>query len=254
MLKVLDLFSGIGGFSLGLERTSGFETIAFCEIDPFCQKVLAKHWPGVPVFSDIKELDSDTKETIPHPDIITAGFPCQPFSQAGRRKGADDERYLWPEIERLTRILRPRYVILENVPGLLSINDGREFGIVVGQLSEIGYRVEWQVIPASSIGAAHLRNRVFIVAYPAGQRCAKAKVFNRKYLESVTEKARGGWSGRYTNGSSGKLFKVPNTGALRVVDGLSEGVDESRIKALGNAVVPQVVQFIGECIIDFEYF
>lgn len=98
-LRVLDLFSGIGGFSLGLERTGGFETVAFCEIDPYCRKVLKKHWPNVPCFEDVTKLKG---EDIDGPvDVITGGFPCQPFSHAGKRRGAEDDRHLWPEVDRL---------------------------------------------------------------------------------------------------------------------------------------------------------
>lgn len=166
--RVLDLFSGIGGFSLGLERTGGFETVAFVEINPFCQQVLAKHWPTVPQFGDVKHVTLETlrERGIDGISVITAGFPCQPFSQAGKRKGADDERFLWPDIIRLVREIRPRYLILENVPNLLSLNDGFEFGIILGELAQSGYDAEWQVLSAAAFGAPHLRERLWIVAYP----------------------------------------------------------------------------------------
>jgi DNA (cytosine-5)-methyltransferase 1 len=117
-MNVLDLFSGIGGFSLGLERTNGFKTIAFCEIDPFCRKVLAKHWPGIPIFDDITKLNRGDLDGIGEVDVICGGFPCQPVSCAGKRKGDRDERWLWPEFYRVVCLVKPRWVLVENVPGL----------------------------------------------------------------------------------------------------------------------------------------
>jgi DNA (cytosine-5)-methyltransferase 1 len=114
-LKLLDLFSGIGGFSLGLERTGGFETVGFCEIDPFCQKVLRKHWPNVPIYEDVRTIDA-----IPA-NVISGGYPCQPFSTAGKRGGAEDDRHLWPEMYRIVKASRPEWVIAENVAGHISM-------------------------------------------------------------------------------------------------------------------------------------
>src|SRR3990167_7230120 len=114
MLRVLDLFSGIGGFSLGLERTGGFRTIAFCEIEPYCRAVLKKHWPDVPCFTDVRTLTACDVGAV---DLICGGYPCQPFSEAGKRLGAQDDRHLWPEYLRLIQELRPTWVIGENVAG-----------------------------------------------------------------------------------------------------------------------------------------
>lgn len=188
-LKVLDLFSGIGGFSLGLERTGGFSTVAFCEIDPFCQKVLKKHWPDVPIYNDVRELNYDGPV-----DVITGGFPCQPFSCAGRREGVNDDRHLWPVMFRLIEEHRPAWVIGENVAGFATMGfpdcpveveskkidrtaDQDRFEIVFTQqermlldeccegLEKIGYQVQPFIIPACGIGAPHRRDRIWIVAW-----------------------------------------------------------------------------------------
>lgn len=167
MFKVLDLFSGIGGFSLGLERTGGFETVAFCEIEPYCQKILKKHWPKVPCYEDIRTLTAEQlrRDGI-RPDIITGGFPCQDISTAGKQAGITGERSgLWSELCRLIGELRPRYAILENVSALISGNHGQWFGKILGDLAEVGFDAEWHCIPASAIGAPHRRDRVWIIAY-----------------------------------------------------------------------------------------
>ncbi|WP_198665045.1 DNA cytosine methyltransferase [Tropicimonas sp. IMCC34011] len=174
-LRVLDLFSGIGGFSLGLERTGGFETVAFCEIEPFPRRVLAKHWPGVPCYEDVRTLTADAldRDGI-GVDVITGGFPCQDLSVAGRRAGLNGERSgLWSEIVRLIRELSPSYVIVENVANLLSgpsEQRGGWFGRVLGDLAECGYDAEWENIPAAALGAQHRRERVWIVAYASQDR------------------------------------------------------------------------------------
>ena len=159
MLTVLDLFSGIGGFSLGLERTGGFRTVAFCEIDPYCRKVLNKHWPEVPCYDDIRELRLPTEFA----DVVCGGFPCQDISTAGKGAGITGERSgLWVEMCRVIGEVRPRYAIVENVSALL----GRGLGTVLGDLAQIGYDAEWHCIPASAVGAPHRRDRIWIVAYP----------------------------------------------------------------------------------------
>src|SRR6185312_1598473 len=165
-LKVLDLFSGIGGFSLGLERTGGFETVAFCEIDPFCRRVLAKHWPGIPIYDDIRELTAARlRDDGIVPDVLCGGFPCQDISCAGSRRGIDGERSgLWSEYARLIGEIRPRYVIVENSDDLVI----RGLGRVLGDLASLGYDAEWHCIPAAAVGADHWRDRTWIVSYPNG--------------------------------------------------------------------------------------
>jgi DNA (cytosine-5)-methyltransferase 1 len=189
-MNVLDLFSGIGGFSLGLER-AGMRTVAFCEIDPYARAVLARHWPGVPIFDDVRALtaetlayrqgsgrgpgwsrglDSSSAWKLQHAfrvDVICGGFPCQDISNAGKRAGIDGERSgLWSEFARIIGEVRPRYVIVENVAALL----GRGIERVLGDLAALGYDAEWHCIPASAVGAPHRRDRVWIVAYPGCER------------------------------------------------------------------------------------
>ena len=163
-MKVLDLFSGIGGFSHGLDKV-GFKTVAFCEMDKYCKLVLQKHWKGVKIYNDVKELKGEEiiKEhgTI---DIVVGGFPCQPFSIAGARKGTDDNRHLWPEMFRIIKELKPRWVIGENVRGIVSIQNGMVFENVCTDLEGEGYEVRAFNIPAAGVGAPHRRERIWIVA------------------------------------------------------------------------------------------
>jgi DNA (cytosine-5)-methyltransferase 1 len=165
-LKLLDLFSGIGGFSLGLESTGFFETIAFVEKDKFCQKVLKKNFNNIPIEEDIRNVRGSNYAA----DIITGGFPCQPFSVAGKRKGTDDDRYLWDETIRVVAECKPSWFIGENVEGLININNGVVLRQVQTDLEEQGFQVQCLVIPAAGIGAWHQRKRVWIVAYSDSNR------------------------------------------------------------------------------------
>ena len=160
-LKLLDLFSGIGGFSLGLESTGFFETIAFVEKDKFCRKVLKKNFNNIPIEEDIRNVKGSNYAA----DVITSGFPCQPFSVAGKRKGTDDDRYLWDETIRVVAECKPSWFIGENVEGLININNGLVLRQVQTDLEEQGFQVQCIVIPASGIGAWHQRKRIWIVAY-----------------------------------------------------------------------------------------
>ena len=167
-MKVLDLFSGIGGFSLGLER-AGMTTVAFCEIEPFCRQVLAKHWPGAPIYDDVRFLTGERlRADGVVPDLICGGFPCQDISVAGRGAGLSGERSgLWFEYLRVIEETRPRWVVIENVPALRS----RGLDVVLGGLAALGYDAEWHCVPASAVGAPHRRDRVWLVANAdAGQR------------------------------------------------------------------------------------
>ena len=165
-LKILDLFSGLGGFSLGLERTGHFETVAFCDNDKYCNLVLQKHWKGVKIYNDVKEITKEKliADGIQLPDIITGGFPCQPFSVAGKQAGTDDDRHLWPVMFRIIQELTPRWVIGENVKGLTNIQDGVVFETVCSDLEGEGYEVRAFNIPAAGVGAPHRRERIWIVA------------------------------------------------------------------------------------------
>jgi DNA-cytosine methyltransferase len=164
--KILDLFSGLGGFSLGLERTGHFETAAFCDNDKFSKLILDKHWKGVKIYDDVREITKEKfkEDGIPFPDIITGGFPCQPFSVAGKQKGTSDDRHLWPEMFRIIKAFKPRYVIGENVRGIINIQDGVVFETVCTDLESEGYEVQPFIIPAAGVGAPHRRERVWIVA------------------------------------------------------------------------------------------
>ena len=185
-LKVIDLFSGIGGFSLGLHSTDIFETIKFVEFDKFCQRVLKKNFPNVPIEGDIRNVKGEEFEA----DVITGGFPCQPFSVAGRQKGTDDNRYLWPEMFRLIKEVKPEFVIGENVQGLVNLQNGMVLRQVQDDLEAEGFEVQCFLIPASGIGAWHRRNRVWIVGHSKTNGLLKAEYVSntkRKRLEGHNE-------------------------------------------------------------------
>jgi len=173
-MKILDLFSGIGGFSLGLESTGHFETTAFCEIDKFCKLILNKHWKGKKIYDDVKAITKEKfkEDGIDFPDIITGGFPCQPFSVAGKQQGTSDSRHLWPEMFRIIKDFSPRWVIGENVKGLTNIQDGMVFETVCSDLEGEDYEVRTFNIPAAGVQAPHRRERLWIVAH--------AKRFNER--------------------------------------------------------------------------
>ncbi len=264
-LRVLDLFSGIGGFSLGLERAGGFETVAFCEIEPYCRKVLAKHWPHVPCYDDVRTLTADTlaRDGIAV-DIICGGFPCQDLSAAGNQAGMDGTRSgLWSEIARLMGEIRPRFAIVENVTALLSgpsERPGQWFGRVLGDLAALGYDAEWHCIPASSVGAHHRRDRVWIVAYSGeihgGDALPDARAFGcertatnaklaRHIRSAVSDLDVGIW-----NREPEQTARVVESGLGGMANGVPFRVD--RIAALGNAVVPQIPELIGKAIMQAE--
>ena len=253
----MDLFSGIGGFSLGLKRAGGFRTVAYCEIDPYCQKVLqARMFDGsldtAPICRDVRALDGRALTGIV--DVICGGFPCQDISIVGKRVGIDGERSgLWREIARLVREIRPRYVFVENVAALLT----RGIERVLGDLASSGYDAEWDVIPARAVGAPHLRERVWIVAYPGSGRGSEDDVRPGRYASRVRGQALGDSASERLQ--DGAIFQVGRQEAQpqpersgwwatepavgRVAHGVPSRVD--RLSALGNAVVPQVVEWIG---------
>lgn len=242
-MKVLDLFSGIGAFSLGLER-AGFSTVAFCEIDPFCRRVLAKHWPEVPCYDDIRHLTAArlAADGIA-PDLICGGFPCQDISVAGRGAGIGGERSgLWSEFARLIGEIRPRYALVENVAALL----GRGLGDVLGDLAALGYDAEWHCISAADLGACHARDRLWLAAYPSAMR----------RQERLGRQA--GW-GRFARswllGSASSWLAPTNDNEIRsefvrVLDGVANRVD--RLGSLGNSLVPQIPELIGRAIAEQE--
>jgi len=182
-VKHLDLFSGIGGFALGLQKV-GFETVAFCDIEKYCQHLLKQKWNGVKIYSDVREITKEKFKTdgIESPEIITGGFPCQPFSVAGSRKGTDDNRHLWPEMFRIIKEFKPRWIIGENVRGIVSIQDGLVFETVCTNLESEGYEVQTFNIPAVGVGAPHKRERIWIVA---NSRCSVRREQSSRNSESI---------------------------------------------------------------------
>lgn len=272
MLRHGSLFSGIGGFDLAAQWM-GWENVFQVEIDPFCQKVLAKNFPNVKRYGDIKQFDGT--QYAGAVDIISGGFPCQPFSKAGKRKGREDDRYLWPEMLRVINEAKPSYVVGENVAGILSMEDGKTLERILTDLEGIRYQTETIVLPACSVGALHKRDRLWIVAHTDRQRWENEQKENGKSLRhkkrngkteeqsrkveqcgisepstilsntngtgceelnptSITE-GQGQYSRNVIEGRS--YWQVePTVG--RVANGIPNRVD--RIRGLGNAIVPQV--------------
>lgn len=233
-IKILDLFSGIGGFSYAAEHlVGGFQTQAFCEIDPFCQKVLKKNFPNVPIYNDVRELKDDTTR-LRGINIVCGGFPCQPFSnQSQTRKGTEDDRFLWGEMFEIAQKVRCDWIIGENVTGLIDMGCDQ----ILSQLEDNGYTTRVFCIPATATGANHQRNRLWIVANSNSSPIArswqcrglgKSNVFNYEDFRP-REYAFTTWKGE--------------TRVYREHDGLSTGMDSirrKRLKALGNSIVPQV--------------
>ena len=234
-MKVLGLFSGIGGFELGLER-AGMEIVGMCEIEPYCRAVLRKHWPDVPIYEDVRELTGEgLKADGIVPDLICGGFPCQDISEAGNRGGIRGEKSgLWSEVIRLSGEIRPQYIIVENVSALL----WRGIEDVLGDLAQIGFDSEWHCIPASAVGAPHLRDRIWIIAYPQGK-----PGLHESNAWQVAQRLFGDPSPWHANPWNEAIPWV-----CRVDDGVPDRVD--RTSALGNAVVPQIPEMIGRAILE----
>ena len=255
-MNVLDLFSGIGGFSLGLER-AGMRTIAFCEADPVCRQVLRKHWPVVPIFEDVKTLSAkDIHESV---DIICGGFPCQDISIAGKQAGIyqGTRSGLFYELMRVICLVRPQYVVLENVSAI--VTNGLD--TVLAELAEAGFDAEWACIPASAVGACHQRDRWWLVAYAKSAGAWQHESHSRRQRDGKNLFANGCANkeiSEYPSNTSSKRLERPQHSEWRAAeqlcpdwrsyvsqpvlprgdDGLSNRVE--RLKALGNAVVPQV--------------
>ena len=301
--RMLDLFSGIGGFSLAAQWVWGdeLEIVAFCEIDKFCQKVLHKHWPDVPIIKDVRDVTQQTLEytKLSHEssrgngissinseskerettftgsanssgiDLLTGGFPCQPFSCAGKRRGKEDDRFLWPEMFRIIKEFRPRWVLAENVAGIvrMALDD------CLSDLEGEGYSTQAIIIPACAVNAPHRRDRVWIVAYDSQFR--QSEQSNQRERRNIQEqtrikieqcsqdvadikcephrygKCRGGqvlWKIQAERNLQGWWSTEPDVG--RVVHGVPSRVD--RLKSLGNAIVPQVAEVIFRTIKNTE--
>ena len=272
-MRHLDIFSGIGGFALGLEMAGFPPPVAFCESDDYCRRVLAKHWPNVPCHDDVRTL---TAAHVGPTDLISGGFPCQPFSVAGQRRGAEDDRHLWPEMLRLVDELRPTWVLGENVAGLISMGLDQ----VLSDLEASGYATRTFAIPAAAVDAPHRRERLWIVANTSERRCGgkdgreiqqpgRTKIIGgSEAVANATQLQRHG--SKHYLGSDGKGRKqipepgnrsgegdetwgsrwLPEPDVGRVAHGVSKRVD--RLRALGNSVVPQVVAEIGRVILTAE--
>lgn len=229
-MRHIDLCSGIGGFALAAERAD-VRTVAFCEADDYCRRVLARHWPHVPIFPDLRTLRG---HELPAGDIVSAGWPCQPVSQAGKREGEADARWLWPDVARLLGEIRPRWVLLENVPALLSPVRGgpAPFGRVLGDLAALGFDAEWELLSACAFGAAHTRERLFLVAYPAGVGCGGRRIFTAgaTALEPAGCGAAPGRTGAAEPRPGGVAYGVPNR--------------THRLRGTGNSIYPAVAEWI----------
>ena len=278
-LRLIDTFSGIGGFSYAAETlVTGFKTVAFVECEPFCQKVLKKHWPDVPIYEDIKSYRPEPYSA----EVICGGFPCQSISNAGKREGITEtsQSGLWYELYRVICLLQPRYVVLENVSAILS----NGLGIVLGNLAEAGYCCEYACIPASYVGACHQRDRWWLVAYSEGDFCNDGKFKNSKAKREKHRQSRGsdrilanpmfkglqGLRGESELQESSKEREISwrNGGITleqnwkrylskpvlcRGNDGLPSWVDRAkRLKALGNSIVPQVAAIPLQRVLDLH--
>ena len=259
MVRHLDLFSGIGGFALAARMVGGIETVAFCEREPYAQRVLRKHWPNVPICDDIHKLKGTDYETI---DLITGGFPCQPYSCAGQRRGNADDRALWPQMLRVIRETRPRWVLGENVPGIIALAlDG-----VLADLEAEGYTCEAFCIPACAVDAKHRRDRIWIVGHDSlcgrngTPQSDSENVANpdgiRQHRQRGVIKAIGSAQNSSRKAidfvdSSGRAVWEPEPSVGRVAHGIPHRVD--RLRGLGNAIVPQVAAEILRNMMAVDY-
>lgn len=259
-MKHLDLFSGIGGFALAADHVWPGIEHTFCEIDPFCRAILKKHWPKSKIYGDIKtftnperegELQSKRSQQEKREwlgdrfDILTGGFPCQPFSQAGRRQGTEDDRHLWPQMCRVIQEFSPTYVVAENVRGLLSINGGVVFESVCADLEALGYEVQPFIIPACAVNAPHRRDRVWIVAHKQSARLSEGGETRGEIVAGSTR-----WRGFTDDTCWNADWPTVAARLCTLDDGLSarlvrpRGWRNAALKAAGNAIVPQVAEQI----------
>jgi DNA (cytosine-5)-methyltransferase 1 len=244
MLDTLDLFSGLGAFTIGLEATGGFRTVAFCERNDYCRRVLASRYPAVPIYDDVRSLTATRLHADGiRPRVICGGFPCQDVSWAGSGLGLAGERSgLWGDYARLVGELGPEYVLVENVAALRR----RGLAQVLGDLSDLGYDAEWDTVSACAVGAPHMRRRLFIVAYPNGKHGWQG-LWNTSprpdwQIQAIDgfARARAGWAARLENPS--ELY--------RGADGVPFGPERNH--AIGNAIVSQIPELLGRAILAAE--
>ena len=246
-MKCCSLFSGIGGFDLAAEWL-GWDIIVQCEIDPFCQRVLKHHFPKAILYEDIKKTDfTKHRGDI---DIVFGGFPCQPFSTAGKRRGTNDDHHLWPEMLRVIREVSPHYIVAENVSGLISQQQGMVFESVLTDLENEGYEVQPFIIPACAVGAPHRRDRVWIIAVDSFHKEAasnskstgqQARTEGQRKIQSWGRNERTVLSNYWSNFSTQSPFCDRNDGLSDRLDGITfPSWRRQSIKALGNAIVPQI--------------
>lgn len=250
-LNVLSLFAGIGGLELGLER-AGMTTVGQVDIDPDCREILSLRWPEVPRHDDVLTAPEWwASESRPPVHVVCAGFPCQPFSHAGRMLGVNDERWMWPATATVIRAVRPRYVVLENVAAL--VRDAGAFGTVLGDLHSLGFDAEWATLRASDFGAPHNRERVYVLAYPASVDGVARDRMGPRGVGGAPIAARGlsGLAAHQRRRAAREwLEREPDVG--RLANGIPRQVD--RLRMLGNAVVPAVSERLGRLIVaDAEW-
>ena len=244
-LKIIDTFSGIGGFSYAAEKlVGGFQTIQFVECEPYAQKILKKHWPNVPIHDDIKTYKPEPYSA----DVICGGFPCQDISIAGQGKGITEETRsgLFYELIRVIRLVRPKFIVLENVAAIL--NNG--LGIVLGELAQAGFDCEWACIPASALGACHQRDRWWLVAYPSIIGVERSRTSGQQVQSRLGKERLSKW--RYQRDLLSPDWRSYTSKPVlrRGDDGLSNRVH--RLKALGNSVCPQVAAIPLQRVLDLQ--
>ena len=264
-MRHVDLCSGIGGFALGFEWAGLSEPVMFCDTDVWCRKILKQHWPDVPITEDVKELASEPRRYVPDCDILTAGYPCQPFSVAGKRKGAEDDRHIWPYIRKIVASKRPAWCVFENVYGHIALGLDQ----VLADLEAEGYATRAFVVPACGVDAHHKRDRIWIIAHTNSEGESDGPIHEGERqgeLVADTESQRvQGFRASWEQKSQtherqalslcrgerpAKTYWQAEPRVGRVVDGIPRRVD--RIKGLGNAIVPQIAHRIGNTIKEYE--
>ena len=242
-MRHVDLCSGIGGFALGFEWASLSKPVLFCDIEEWPRKILAKHWPDVPIAEDVKELANDPDRNVPDCDILTAGYPCQPFSLAGERRGTEDDRHIWPYIFSIIQAKRPAWCVFENVYGHVSMG----LDEVLSDLEREAYATRPFIVPACAADAPHRRDRVWIIARNVGDTISSGQCGNdRRRSGQVSQDRCEDVAHSNSAGLQGRQNWLPEPAVGRVANGIPRRVD--RLRGLGNAIVPQIAMRIGQTI------